>query len=335
MQLPFGEHVGRDHPDLLDGLLVSQQVEEAERKQPAVDFPDARVVVQQGEHGADDPVVDLRDDGQLRHVQVLQSLGDVFHLARGHRHEAPGVGQRAVVDRQEHLHFVQEARRVQRPDANVVALDDLLAQGLEFLRNLRQHGNMAPESVEILRLAEAIVLVEPLIVRRVVGHHEGGRRIEPVDQQTQLVVERRVGRTAHLGDTLVGKPAAGSVEQPIGHFLIVHALEKAKEAAQVVIPVDVSVIEDGADPTTYLTAPIGQECLDPVSVVERVGPVADHLLLVGTQRWNPVRIVAVQSPRQLDELFSLVPGGNRLDDKFGHGGPTLGGSVLGSLSYLF
>ena len=69
-------------------------------------------------------------------MRSLHALGDVLHFAVGHGNEAPGVGQRAVVDREERFDLFAESRLVQRPDLDVVALDDLFRDGRSFSATL-------------------------------------------------------------------------------------------------------------------------------------------------------------------------------------------------------
>ena len=173
---------------------------------------------------------------------------------------------------------------------------------------------MAPEGVQILRLAEAVVLDQPLVVGRVVGHHERRRRVEPVDQQPQLVVQRRVGRPAETVDVLIVEPLPHGVEQPVGGFLIVDAVEESEESSAIVVMGDVSLVENRGDPPADLAVAIGQEGLARVPIVERVLPIVDHLLLAAPQRRDPVGIVAVERPRKVEKLFFLPGSCDPLND---------------------
>ena len=192
------------------------------------------------------------------------------------------------------------------------------AIGLSLVGDLRQHVDVAPEGVQVLRLAEAVVLDQPRVVRRVVGHHERRRRIEAVDQQAQLVIQRRIGRPAQLVDVLVGEPLPHGVEQPVGRFLIVAAIEEAEEAAAFVVVHDVALVENRRDPPADFVAAQGQKRLDRIPRVERMRLVADHLLLVGAQRRNPVRIAPIQRPRELQKLLFLPAGCYALNFKISH-----------------
>ena len=53
-------------------------------------------------------------------------------------------------------------------------------------------------------------------------------------------------------------------------------------------------------------------------VIKRMPLVADQLGLILPQRRNPMRVAAVDIPRQLQKLFFLAAGRDGLDDQFGH-----------------
>ena len=89
-----------------------------------------------------------------------------------------------------------------------------------------------------------------------------GGESKPVDQQTQLVVQRRVGRSAEAVDVLLGEPLPHGVEQAVGRLLIVDAVEEAEEAAALVVADDVPLVQNGRNPAADLVAAIGQERLD-------------------------------------------------------------------------
>ena len=156
-----------------------------------------------------------------------------------------------------------------RPHADVVTLDDLLGDRPQLLADFRQHVDVAPEGVHVLGLAEAVVLQQPRVIGRVVGHHEGRRGVEAVDQQAHLVVQRRIGRPAEAVDALIGKPLPHGVQQAVGHLLIVDALEEAEEAAALVVALVVPRLRMAAiRPQTSRREGPGTSA--PVPFVERV-----------------------------------------------------------------
>lgn len=97
----------------------------------------------------------------------------------------------------------------------------------------------------------------------------------------------------------------------MGRLGIVTTFEKAEETARIVVPFNVANIQNGGNTTAQFAATISQKRLRPVPLVERVPDIADHLFLVDSQRWNPVRIATVKRPREFQERFPLAAGGNR------------------------
>ena len=109
------------------------------------------------------------------------------------------------------------------------------------------------------------------------------------------------------------------VEQAVGRLLVVAAIEEAEEPAAVVVLGDVPLVQNGRDPPADFAAAIGQERLHGVACVEGMRLVADQLLLVVAQRRNPVRIVAVQRPREVEKLPFLAGSDDALNGEVGHG----------------
>ena len=111
-------------------------------------------------------------------------------------------------------------------------------------------------------------------------------------------------------DALVGEPLPHGVEQSVGRFLVVDAVEEAEEAAAFVEADVVALVQNGRNPAADLPAAIGHEGLHRVPRVEGVRPVADQLLLVAAERRNPVRVAPVQRPGELEKVL-LLPGSRR------------------------
>ena len=75
-----------------------------------------------------------------------------------------------------------------------------------------------------------------------------------LDQQTALVVERRVGWPPDALQPPLAQPACGRLEQRLRGFRIVFALEKTKEAQFFAVPLIVGPVVDGRDPPHGLPA---------------------------------------------------------------------------------
>jgi hypothetical protein len=67
----------------------------------------------------------------------------------------------------------------------------------------------------------------------------------------------------------------------------------------------VGVVDNGRDPAYGVAVAKGEEVADFRVVVERMMPKVEQLLLDDANRRNPVRIVAIELPRQIEELLPL------------------------------
>ena len=143
---------------------------------------------------------------QLLDEQRLQALGHEVHLLRRHRHEAPVLLPGLVVDladlRQvlrrgspfETLRTTTSGSRLRKRSAT----RDRRASGFSSSGNQYASRSFA--------LRKPCALEEPDVVARVVGHHQDGRRVEPLDEQARLVVQRRVGRAAQHRHLALARP---------------------------------------------------------------------------------------------------------------------------------
>ena len=147
-----------------------------------------------------------------------------------------------------------------------------------------------------------------------------GDESKPSISRPTVAVQRGIRRPPQLENPLVGKPIAGGIEQPVGHFLVVDRLEEAEESAAVVVAIDVSLVQNGADAADDFTPTIGQKCLDLVPIIERIVGIADIFLLVEAERGNPVRVFLIYCPGKLEKLLSLPGIRNSLDDNTVHNG---------------
>jgi hypothetical protein len=75
--------------------------------------------------------------------------------------------------------------------------------------------------------------------------------IKAFDQESFYIEVRETMRPGHLGTTHFAKPVFGTIEQQIGHPLIVDALEPAEPAALVAELPGFQVVDDGADPPEH------------------------------------------------------------------------------------
>ena len=73
----------------------------------------------------------------------------------------------------------------------------------------------------------------------------------------------------------------------------------------VVVAIDVSLVQNGADAANNFTATIGQKGLNLVPIIERVMGIAHIFLLIEAKRRNPERVVPINGPGKFEKLLSL------------------------------
>ncbi|WP_243663973.1 hypothetical protein [Rhodothermus marinus] len=141
------------------------------------------------------------------------------------------------------------------------------------------------------------------VVGRIVGHQDGGGPVETVDQQAGHVVERGVGRAAHVLQALTAQPVGGSVEERLGHREIRHALEKAEKPDAVVVLLQVHAVDDGRNAADDPPRRIQRQKRLNLAVLEK-GTLAgrEDLGHIPAQRRDPVRVVPVELVRKVDEF---------------------------------
>jgi len=82
----------------------------------------------------------------------------------------------------------------------------------------------------------------------------------------------------------------------------------------VVVAIDVSLIQNGADAADHFTPTIGQKCLDLVPIIERIVGITDIFLLIEAERGNPVGVFPIDNPGELEKLLSLLGVRDSLND---------------------
>ena len=257
-----------------------------------------------------------------------QTLGHVLDLARRERHEAPSATQARVVDVEKHPHLVIEAAAVERADLHTETVLHALHHGRQLGVEITQHRQLAPERIEVFDLPESIGLDQRSIPGTVVRHHEERSRVETLDEQAALIVERGICRPADRRHALRVEPVLRGIEQAAGSLGIVVALEEAEEAPLLLVSLDVAGVHDRRDPADIAAIPHGEERPALRPVIERVRSEAKQLLLRHDQRRYPARVVPVDPPRQLDEPLPLRAGVHRSNDDFRQGRLHVGGNAV-------
>ena len=313
-----GQNAERDHPYPVDVPLVPQKLDQAKRQQPAVHLDQHLVDVREAEQEARHLAVHFGDQAHLGIEHELEILREVSELAVRHRDRVPVVLPRLVVDPLDEIHFAREALHVHAADGERVAL----AQGGHAaLQALRRRAAVVLTVVreEVHRLAEAVALDQPLIVGRVVRHHDEGRAIEAADQQPDVVVDRQVLGPANQLHPFRAEERRRRVEERSRHLLAVDRLEQPEEAGLLAVARHVRVVHDRRDAPGDVAARVAREEQLHVGVLEeRVLRRIQEILPLHEQRRHPVRVSAIDGPGEADEMLLLTGGRYRLDHH-GHG----------------
>ena len=251
-------------------------------------------------------------------------------------HESPRANHRLIVDVEKRLDIGTKSFLIERPNVDLEPLAGCIGNEGELLVERSEHIDVAPEGVHVLRLPQAVVLQQATVVGPIVGHHEEGRRIEPLDQQAALVVHRRIEGPAHDIEAALANPLIGRVEQAVGHLLVVDRFEEAEETARIVIPVIVGLVDNRRDAAARPIVTQRQERLDVGGADRTGGPWAGRTSWSDSRPTQPGDSAAVapssdprvELPGQVEELLPLAAGGYRLDDQVtGHGDATSGARI--------
>lgn len=133
------------------------------------------------------------------------------------------------------------------------------------------------------------------------------------DQHADLVVGREVHRADHPVATALAQPSLRGVQQRTRRFRVVLALEPPKQTPLVVLEFVEVPIDMGADATDRPPIAVGEEVLSFSVLEEGILALVQPLLQFHHQRRDPVGLVAIEPPRELDERAQLVLGADRAD----------------------
>jgi hypothetical protein len=133
------------------------------------------------------------------------------------------------------------------------------------------------------------------------------------DQHADLVIGGEVHRADHPIPAALAEPALRGVQQRACSLGVVLALEPAEQAPSVVLELVEVLIDVGADATNRTAVAVGNEVLRLRVLEEWVLALVEAFLQVHHQRGDPLGLVAIQPPRQLDEDAQLAPGPDRSD----------------------
>ena len=133
------------------------------------------------------------------------------------------------------------------------------------------------------------------------AHHDVGRRLEALDQETALVVDREAEGPGHPAHAARSEPTLGGLEQGSEHLGIILGLEEAEMAGGIAVALQMQVIDLGADPPDRALVPDRQPVADLGVVEPRVLLGVQVLEALEHERLHPVPVARVERRRQQQE----------------------------------
>ena len=156
-------------------------------------------------------------------------------------------------------------------------------------------------------LAVAAVLDEPLVVVGVVLLLKGGELVKALDQKALPFQVGEAQRAADRVHTLGPGPVFQSVEQGVGHLLIVNGVEPGEADPLFAGFFVVGLLQDALDPADDLSVPVGVPAGRLAGVVvDVVGP--EHFLFVPVQRGHKAVVALVELQREVQKVLLLLFG---------------------------
>ena len=184
---------------------------------------------------------------------MLEALCHVLHLTGLQWYETPRTTQACVIDVEKHPHLFFESAAVKRSHRDPKSLLNSRYHHAKFCIERGEHRHLAPESIEIFYFPKSIFLNESTVKGWVVRHHKKWSRMKSFDEQTALIIERRVCRPANRLHALSMQPFLGGIEQCACGRTVILALKKTEEAALFGITLDMNGIHYRCD-TSYVFA---------------------------------------------------------------------------------
>lgn len=118
---------------------------------------------------------------------------------------------------------------------------------------------------------EAVVLEQLLVVGRVVGVAVEGLELVALDQQAPPVAPlSEVDRAVHRLHAAAGQPHARSVEEHVGHALVLNRLEEAATARGLLLEGRLLAVIEGRDAPHHLARGVAHHPADGLAVGEQV-----------------------------------------------------------------
>src|SRR5664279_4177797 len=309
----FRQHSERHRAAAVDLFPLLQELQPAEREQRPAHLHEDLVEIRKREVERGGLPVDLREEDVGRVNDGLELFRHRVDLVGRHRHEAPVLLPRPVVDGLDDREVLVEPLHADRPhDELRLAAPHALREAREALERDVAHRREDRDEVLLLRIARAREQVE--VIRGVVRHHqERQSRIALLrDERAHLVVQRRVRGAAQpvaAGQQLAHR-AFGRGEKRPARLDVVLAFEESEKTRLVRVDAVVLRVRDRRDAAHDLPCAPRQKKLPLCMFPERVLRLVEHPADIRAQRWRPARVAGVNSICQLDEFLEVGLGGD-------------------------
>jgi hypothetical protein len=160
--------------------------------------------------------------------------------------------------------------------------------------------------------------INPRIIRRIVRHHQSRRIIKPVNEQAQLVIDGRVEGASHEGHPLSADPRLQRREEGRRGLRIVGTFEESPNAHLFTVELVMTAIYYARDPSHRLRAASRQKEDALGKLPERVYAGIQHPANLFLKGGNPIGVLSINFPRQVNEILELRSSFHSNDFNTGH-----------------
>ncbi len=155
--------------------------------------------------------LNLCQPDQTFHEERLQPYGHEVYLGVCHRHKAPVVLPGSIVNQLYFAEILFEGLFANGPELDLrMALPHLSRDSSEAIH--RQHAEIDHVRQQILGLSKALLLNQVYVVGGIIRHHEHGRGVKPVHEQSAFIVRGRVQGPNHSCSAILSSPAVKLLE---------------------------------------------------------------------------------------------------------------------------
>ena len=250
------------------------------------------------------------------HLEIVAKGYDFFPCPWN---ETPVIGPCIVEDGDDDVEIAGQVFLVEWPDGDLAGRQRAVTGGADDARELGLVVVVIGDHV--LRLGEAVLLDAGGVIGEAMAHHHVGRRIEAIDEEAHLVVDRKAEGPLDAGHATRFQPLAGGVKQGGKHRRLVGRFEKAKLAGPVPMTFKTQMVDLGGDAAHRLAVTLGQEKLH-LGVLEiRVFFGIEVFEALKIERRHPVGVISIDVEGHIEKGALVVLGGDGPDgDWICHGG---------------